>query len=75
MQNVLRAPSDLVTYDLVSLGPNGPYRLIVHHTTGSIVEYFDSVTAALLRQGELEDLLRAARASDTAAPAVPAVSR
>lgn len=56
------AGPDLVTWDLTALGRNGPYRLAMHHANGSIIEYFDNVTTALLREGELEDLLVAARA-------------
>ena len=56
------AGPDLVGWELTAVGPNGPYRLAIHHAQGSIVEYFDDVTAALLRQGELEELLVAARA-------------
>lgn len=55
------AGPDLVGWELTAVGPNGPYRLTIHHAQGSIVEYFDDVTAALLRQGELEELLVAAR--------------
>ena len=55
------AGPDLVGWELTAVGPNGPYRLAIHHAQGSIVEYFDDVTAALLRQGELEELLVAAR--------------
>ena len=39
----------------------GPFRLVVQHETGSITEHFDTVASALLRQGELEALLIAAR--------------
>ena len=61
------AGPDLVGWELTAVGPNGPYRLAIHHAQGSIVEYFDDVTAALLRQGELEELLVAARADPGAA--------
>ena len=62
MLNVFMAGPDLVSWDLTALGRNGPYRLAIHHANGSIIEYFDNVTAALLREGELEDLLVAAPA-------------
>ena len=55
------AGPDLVGWELTAVGHSGPYRLAIHHAQGSIVEYFDDVTAALLRQGELEELLVAAR--------------
>jgi hypothetical protein len=67
MLNVFMAGSDLVRWDLTTLGQTGPYRLAVHHANGSIVEYFDDVTTALLREGELEHLLIAARSADTLA--------
>ena len=70
MLNVFMAGPDLVRWDLTALGRNGPYRLAIHHANGSIVEYFNNVTAALLREGELEDLLTAARASAGAGPDV-----
>ena len=57
------AGPDLVRWDLTALGPHGtgPFRLVVQHASGSITEHFDAVTEALLRQGELETLLIAAR--------------
>ena len=62
MLNFFAAGPDLVRWDLISEGPDGPYRLSIHHALGVIVEYFDSVAGALLRQGELEELLIASRA-------------
>ena len=56
------AGPSLVGWELTAVGHNGPYRLAIHHAQGSITEYFDDVTAALLRQGELEELLVTARA-------------
>lgn len=52
---------DFVRAEVVSLGADGPYQLTVFHARGTIVEYFTDTTAALRRQGELEDLLAAAR--------------
>lgn len=52
---------DFVRSELVSLGEEGPYRLTVLHAQGQIVEYFTDTAAALRRQGELEELLAAAR--------------
>jgi hypothetical protein len=63
---------DLVRTDVVSLGENGPYRLTVVHARGTIVEYFADTPAALQRQGELENLLAAARGA-TAEPLKRAV--
>jgi hypothetical protein len=61
MLNYFMAEPNQVTWDLVALGRAGPYQLVIHHAHGAIVEYFADVTAALLRQGELEDLLIEAR--------------
>ena len=76
------AGPDRVAWELAAVRPNGPYRLTIHHAQGSIVEYFDDVTAALLREGELEELPVAARAggrrpSPTGWPSrtIPAESR
>jgi hypothetical protein len=68
MLSVFMAGPDLVSWDLTALGPNGPYRLTIRHASGSIVEYFHDVATALLREGELEDLLIAARASAASEP-------
>lgn len=61
--NVFMAGPDRVRWELVALGPhgNGPFRLVIHHSSGLIVEYFDEVKEALAREGELEALLIAAR--------------
>jgi hypothetical protein len=40
---------------------NGPFRLTLHHSQGTIVEYFQKTAAALVREQELEGLLIAAR--------------
>ena len=64
MLNFFMAGPDLVRSELTALGPNGPYRLIIRHGQGSIVEYFLSSTAALLREAELERLLMGARGAN-----------
>jgi CheY-like chemotaxis protein len=63
MLNFFMAGPDLVSWDLTALGGqgSGPFRLVVHHGAGNITEHFDSVTGALIRQGQLETLLIAAR--------------
>ena len=66
MLSFFMAGPDLVRWELT--GNTRPYRLTIHHAQGSIVEYFDDVTAALLRQGQLEDLLVAARSGGLSAP-------
>ena len=67
MLSFFMAGPDRVAWELAAVRPNGPYRLTIHHAQGSIVEYFDDVTAALLREGELEELLVAARAGSGSA--------
>lgn len=61
MTNVFMAGPDLVRWELTSCGDEGPYRLVLRHAQGSIVEYFQTPTAALVRETELEELLIAAR--------------
>jgi CheY-like chemotaxis protein len=63
MLNFFMAGPDLVSWDLKALGPQGygPFRLVVRHAAGTITEHFDTVTGALIRQGQLESLLVAAR--------------
>ena len=61
MANCFMAGPELVRWELTALGDEGPYRLSVHHATGSIIEYFEDVTKALLRERQLEQLLIAAR--------------
>jgi hypothetical protein len=61
MSNVFVAGPDLVRWELTSCGDTGPYRLVMRHAHGSIVEYFQTTKAALLREAELEELLTAAR--------------
>jgi hypothetical protein len=59
------AGPELVRWELTAMESDGPYRLIVRHAQGVIVEYFSTSAAALLRQHELEDLLIAARGTIT----------
>lgn len=44
------------------MSPTGPYRLAVHHPSGPLIEYYDTAIAALVRQGEIEEVLLAERA-------------
>jgi len=48
--------------ELHAMTPTGPYRLAVHHPGGPLIEYFDNAIAALVRQGEIEEVLLAERA-------------
>lgn len=47
----------------MALGHDGPYRLSMHHSAGTIVEYFGDVSKALKREEQLEALLIAARSA------------
>lgn len=64
MTNYFTAGREFVRWELTALAQSGPYRLAIHHARGSIVEYFKSSDAALVRERELEALLRAASAND-----------
>jgi len=61
MMNIFMAGADIVRWELTAVGAGGPYRLTICHPHGSIVEYFQTTTAALAREAELEYLLVAAR--------------
>jgi hypothetical protein len=61
--NFFMAGPEMVRWELTAVESHGPFRLIVHHAQGVIVEYFDTSAAALMREQELEDLLVAARGS------------
>ena len=61
MSNIFMAGTELVRWELTSLGTDGPYRLTMHHPHGSIVEYFRAMPAALVREAELEYLMTTAR--------------
>ena len=61
MANVFMAGQEIVRWDLTACGADGPYRLTIRHGHGTIVEYFHTVTDALDREAELEELLIAAR--------------
>lgn len=75
MLNFFMAGPELVRWELIALGREGPYRLVIHHAQGSIIEYFKTPTAAMLRQAELEELLVAARSgSETAGTTEPSLS-
>ena len=61
MSNVFMAGQELVRWDVTACGDTGPYRLVIRHAHGTIVEYFHTATDALDREAELEELLIAAR--------------
>jgi hypothetical protein len=70
MSNVFSAGQELVRWELTAIDADGPYRLAVHHAGGAIVEYFDSVAAALQRERELEALFNSGRGSYEPLPMV-----
>ena len=70
MSNIFRTGADLVRWQVTALGGDGPYRLTILHPYGTLVEYFQSATAALLREAEIETLLTAAAGGPTPAGAV-----
>lgn len=59
MTNFFLAGSDLVRWEIVTLGSSGPFKLSVQHGKGTIVEYFTSSDAAVRREQEIEALLLA----------------
>ena len=61
MGNCFMAGAEMVRWDLTAVASNGPFRLTLHHSQGTIVEYFQKTAAALVREQELEGLLIAAR--------------
>jgi len=63
MANCFMAGPELVRWELIALGHDGPYRLTIHHSAGSIVEYFGDVSEALVREEQLEELLIAAKSA------------
>ncbi|HEV3142190.1 MAG TPA: hypothetical protein VGY57_16805 [Vicinamibacterales bacterium] len=65
MSNFFMAGQDVVRWDVAAVDPNGPFRLTIHHPAGTIVEYYPTATAALVREQAIESLLTTAR---TAAP-------
>jgi hypothetical protein len=73
MSNFFMAGADLVRWDLTTVRSDGRCCLRMHHATGSIVEYFNDATEALLRVGELESLLIAARTGERPGSAPPSI--
>jgi hypothetical protein len=62
MTNFFLAGSELVRWEIVTLGSAGPYKLSVMHPKGTIVEYFTTTDAAIKREQELEALFLASTA-------------
>ena len=47
-------PFACMRLELLALTPTGPYRLTIEHPSKRLIEYFDTPTAALVRQAEIE---------------------
>jgi hypothetical protein len=58
--NFFMAGSDLVSWEIVTMGDEGPYRLSVIHPRGKIVEYFTTTAAAMTREQEIEAMFLSA---------------
>lgn len=63
MTNLFMAGSDLIRWEIVTLGEAGPYRLSIVHPRGTIVEYFTTTAAALDREQEIEALFLSSSAA------------
>jgi hypothetical protein len=61
--NFFVAGSEVVRWEVASVGIGGDCRLSVWHSGGTIVEYFKTTAAALDREQEIEALFLAARAA------------
>jgi hypothetical protein len=46
-----------IRVELTAISPTGPYRLEVDHPARTLVEYFDTASAALVRRAEIESAL------------------
>jgi hypothetical protein len=50
-------PNSNVRVELTAVTPTGPYRLEVDHPAKTLVEYFETPLAALVRHAEIESAL------------------
>jgi hypothetical protein len=68
MLTLFMADPDAVRLTIADVGRRGcgPYKLLIEHADGELIEYFADLNAALLREGEIEDLVTTARWMDTA---------
>src|SRR3954464_12312715 len=68
MLTLFIADPDAVRLAISDVGRRGcgPYKLLIEHADGELIEYFADLNAALLREGEIEDLVTTARWMDTA---------
>lgn len=61
--NFFMAGSDRVTWEIVTVASDGPYKLSIVHPRGTIVEYFATSAEAVKREQELESLFVASPAA------------
>ena len=54
-------PYSNVRVELTAITPTGPYRLEVDHPAKTLVEYFETPFAALVRHAEIESALSGKR--------------
>lgn len=58
MFNFFMLGQERVRWEITAVGPSGPYRLSINlGPAGTVVEYFDDPTAALLREADIETVL------------------
>lgn len=58
MSNFFMLGPERVRWEITAVGPSGPYRLALDlGPAGTVVEYFDDPTAALLREADIEAVL------------------
>ena len=58
MSNFFMLGAERVRWEITAVGPSGPYRLAIDlGPAGTVVEYFDDPTAALLREADIEAVL------------------
>jgi hypothetical protein len=61
--NFFMAGSDRVSWEIVTVASDGPYKLSIVHPRGTIVEYFTTSAEAVKREQELEALFLASPAA------------
>jgi len=76
MSNFFMLGSERVRWEITAVGPSGPYRLAIDlGPAGTVVEYFDDPTAALLREADIEAVLTQTQTSSSYSIGVRAAGR
>ena len=66
MSNFFMLGPERVRWEITAVGPSGPYRLAIDlGPAGTVVEYFDDPTAALLREADIEAVLTQTQAGSS----------